>query len=75
MTAETATVIDLATRRQAERVIESLEQLEELLADEATAAEVVELLRTRGEDLVRVTRVLQALADLKTAMDSVSCAQ
>jgi hypothetical protein len=63
-----------ATRRQAERVIDDLIDTEELL-DEATVKEVVELLRTRGDDLFRVTRALRALADLKTAIDSVNCVQ
>ncbi len=68
---ETAT----ARRRQAHRVIESLELLAELLADEDTAKEVAESLRTRGEDLFRVTCALQALADLKTAIDSIDSVQ
>jgi hypothetical protein len=70
------------TRRQAQRVIDSLEQAEEslelakeLLADEAIAEEVAELLRTRGENRFRMCRVLQAFLDLRTAIDSASCVQ
>jgi hypothetical protein len=48
---------------EAKRVIENLELLEELLADQATTSEVVDLLLepTRGEQLFRVSRAPHAL--------------